>query len=72
MKTVYTKRELMEMDTIEQAWDGDELKLYAIESEISYRIWLVIPENRRYSGDYVIETLDPKSGRWEQESYYFN
>lgn len=68
MKTVYTKRELAAMDTIEQAWDGDELKVYGN----SYRVWLVIPENRRYNGDYVIEVLDPKSGRWEQESYYFN
>lgn len=56
------------METIEQAWDGDELKVYGN----SYRVWLVIPENRRYNGDYVIEVLDPVSGRWEQESYYFN
>jgi hypothetical protein len=68
MNTVYTKRELAAMETIEQAWDGDELKVYGN----SYRVWLVIPENRQYSGDYVIEVLDPVSGRWEQESYYFN
>ena len=67
MKTIYTKRELTAMDTIEQAWDGDELKVYGN----SYKVWLVLPENRKYNGDYVIEMLDPISGRWEQESYYF-
>ena len=68
MKTVYTKRELMAMDTIEQAWDGDELKIESPEM----RVWLVLPENRSYNGDYVIEVLDPKSDRWEQHTYFFN
>lgn len=64
MKT-YTKRELIELDTIEQAWDGDELKIDNGDT----RVWLVNKENRRYNGDYVIETRI--NGRWEQESYNF-
>lgn len=64
MKT-YTKRELTELDTIEQAWDGDELKIDNGDT----RVWLVNKENRRYNGDYVIETRI--NGRWEQESYNF-
>ena len=64
----YTKRELQNLETIEQAWDGDELK---IEGD-NYKVWLVLPENRPYNGDYVVEMLDPISGKWENESYYFN
>jgi hypothetical protein len=62
----YTKAELNSMDTIEQAWDGDELK---IQTD-THKIWLVLPENRQYNGDYVVETL--VNGGWEQASYYFN
>lgn len=65
MKTDYTKRELQEIDTIEQAWDGDELKI----DDGDTRVWLVNKENRRYNGDYVIEKRI--NGRWEQESYNF-
>ena len=62
----YTKAELNSMDTIEQAWDGYELK---IETD-THKIWLVLRENRAYNGDYVVETN--VDGRWEQASYYFN
>lgn len=65
MRTDYTKRELQEIDTIEQAWDGDELKIDNGDT----RVWLVNKENRRYNGDYVIEKR--VNGRWEQESYNF-
>jgi hypothetical protein len=63
----YTKRELQSLDTIEQAWDGDELK---IDNEDGYRVWLTHRENRAYNGDYTIEKL--VDGRWIQETYYFN
>ena len=62
MTHTYTRRELNRMDTIEQAWDGDELKI----DEPGYRVWLVLPENTPYNGDFVIETL--VNGRWEQEN----
>ena len=65
MRTDYTKRELQEIDTIEQAWDGDELKIDNGDT----RVWLVNKENRRYNGDYVIEKRI--NGGWEQESYNF-
>ena len=61
----YTKAELNSMDTIEQAWDGDELKI----KTDTHRIWLVLQENRMYNGDYVVETN--VDGRWEKASYYF-
>jgi hypothetical protein len=63
----YTKRDLQNLDTIEQAWDGDELK---IDNEDGYRVWLTHRENRKYNGDYTIEKLI--DGRWIQETYYFN
>lgn len=62
---MYTKRDLQNLDTIEQAWDGDELK---IETEDT-RVWLVLRENRQWNGDYVVETL--VNGKWEQQSYSF-
>jgi len=62
----YTKRELQQLDTIEQAWDGDELK---IEGD-GIKVWLVRGENRKYNGDYVVETL--VNGRWEQQSCLFD
>lgn len=55
----------MSLDTIEQAWDGDELK---IETEDT-KVWLVLRENRQWNGDYVVETLI--NGKWEQQSYSF-
>ena len=63
---IYTKRELESLETIEQAWDGDELK---VETD-KVKVWLVLPENRRYNGDYVIETN--RNGKWEQKSCFFN
>ena len=62
----YTRAELNSMETIEQAWDGDELKI----KTDTYKVWLVLRENRQYNGDYVVETL--VNGGWEQVSYYFN
>lgn len=61
----YTKRELQNLETIEQAWDGDELKI----KEEGYKVWLTHRENRAYNGDYTIETL--VDGRWEQENCIF-
>jgi hypothetical protein len=63
----YTKSELNRLETIEQAWDGDELK---IDNKDGYRVWLTHRENRKYNGDYTIEKL--VDGRWIQETYYFN
>jgi len=61
----YSKQELQRLDTIEQAWDGDELKI----DEGDTRIWLTHRENRQYNGDYTIEKrID---GRWTQESAFF-
>ena len=61
----FTRYELEQLDTIEQAWDGDELKI----DEGNYRVWLTLPQNRKYNGDYVVETRI--NGRWKQESCYF-
>jgi hypothetical protein len=63
----YTKLELMQMETIEQAWDGDELKI----NDGNCRVWLSHRENRAYNGDYTVETFDQTSGKWEQENYIF-
>jgi len=65
LDTTYTKRELRDLDTIEQAWDGDELKI----DNGDIRIWLVHPENRQYNGDYVVETRI--NGSWHQTPGYF-
>ena len=65
MKTEYKRWELTELETIEQAWDGDELKI----KEDGYRVWLTHRENRPYNGDYTIETR--VDGRWEQKNYSF-
>lgn len=62
----YSKHDLQQLETIEQAWDGDELKI----EDDEVRVWLVHRENRQYNGDYVIETLI--NGRWEQQSYMFD
>ena len=61
----YSKLELMSLDTIEQAWDGDELKIHDGDT----KVWLVSRENRPYNGDYVVETLI--NGIWEQQSFNF-
>jgi hypothetical protein len=62
----YTRAELESFQTIEQAWDGDELKIH--EGDI--KIWLTHRENRQYNGDYTVERL--VDGKWEQSNYYFN
>ena len=62
----YSKRELQQLDTIEQAWDGDELKI----DDGDVKVWLVHRENRQYNGDYVVETC--VNGKWIQENYYFD
>ena len=64
-KPTYTKRELRDLDTIEQAWDGDELKV----DDGDIRVWLVFPENRPYNGDYVVEVRI--NGVWHQHACYF-
>lgn len=61
----YTKRDLYQLDTIEQAWDGDELKVDNGDT----RIWLTHRENRQYNGDYVVERL--VDGHWVQRICYF-
>lgn len=66
MHTHYTRSELATLDTIEQAWDGDELKI----QEEDYKVWLTHRENRQYNGDYTVERLI--DGKWIGESYYFN
>jgi hypothetical protein len=62
----YTNRELQQLDTIEQAWDGDELKI----DDGDIRVWLTHRENRAYNGDYTVETRNV--GRWEQQNCYFD
>jgi len=62
----YTKRDLQQLDTIEQAWDGDELKI----DDGDIRVWLTNSENRKWNGDYTIEKL--VDGRWKQQSFYFD
>ena len=61
----FTKRELQSLDTIEQAWDGSELKIH----EGNIKVWLTQPEHRQYDGDYIVETSI--GGKWHQESYLF-
>lgn len=61
----YTKRQLESLETIEQSWDGDELKI----QEDDFRVWLTHPENRAYNGDYTIEVLI--LGSWEQSNHSF-
>ena len=66
MNTIsYSKRELQQLDTIEQAWDGDELKI----DDGDVRIWLTHRENRQYNGDYTLETCI--NGKWHQTACYF-
>ena len=65
MKLQFTKRELQQLDTIEQAWDGDELKI----EDDGVKVWLVLPQNRQYNGDYVVE--NHINGVWHQTSCHF-
>jgi len=66
MKTEYKRWELTELETIEQDWNGDELKI----KEDGYRVWLTHRQNRLYDGDYTVEIRI--NGRWDQKSYCFN
>ena len=61
----FTKQELKSMDTIEQSWSGDELKL----QEGNVKVWLTYPENTAYDGDYQVETR--VNGVWHRFSFYF-
>ena len=63
----YSKSQLVALETIEQAWDGDELKIY----EGNTKVWLTLPENRAYNGDYTVETYNSQTGKWEQENLIF-
>jgi hypothetical protein len=65
MNRIYTRRELQQLETIEQAWDGDELKI----EEDNIKVWLTHRENRQYNGDYTIEVK--VNGVWYQNSHYF-
>jgi hypothetical protein len=62
----YTKTELERLDTLDQSWDGAELKF---EDEDT-RVWLVPRENRGYDGDYQVETRNA-TGKWITKNYYF-
>ena len=67
MNTIsYSKHELQRLDTIEQSWSGDELKI----DEGNVRIWLTHRENRAYDGDYTLETRI--NGVWHQTKCYFD
>jgi len=63
----YTKSELQRLNTLDQSWDGAELKIDNDE----IRVWLVPAENRAYDGDYQIETIGT-TGNWTTKNYYFN
>jgi hypothetical protein len=63
----YSKRDLEQLDTIEQAWDGDELKIDDGET----RVWLTNRENRKYNGDYTVEILN-SNGIWKHQNYNFD
>ncbi len=65
MNKSYSKRELQQLDTIEQAWDGDELKI----KDGNIKVWLTRPENRQWNGDYTIEVK--VNGKWHQSSHRF-
>jgi len=65
MRKNYTKRELQNLETIEQSWDGAELKI----EEPGYKVWLNPKENTPYDGDYTIQTL--VDGKWEQSNRSF-
>lgn len=62
----YTKSELQRLETIDQSWDGAELKI----EDDDMKVWLNPREHRGYDGDYTIETRTPTGG-WKQTNYYF-
>ena len=61
----FSKRDLILMDTIEQSWSGDELKMDSGDM----RVWLTHRENRAYDGDYQIELLI--DGCWKRQVCFF-
>lgn len=61
----FSKWDLINLDTIEQSWSGDELKI----QEDDYKVWLTHRDNRDYDGDYTVEML--VNGRWEGQSFLF-
>lgn len=63
----YTRSELNRLETLDQSWDGAELKI----DEGETKVWLVPHENRGYDGDYQIETRGA-TGKWTIKNYYFN
>ena len=63
----FSKHELEKLETIEQAWDGDELKI----EEENLRVWLTHPENRQYNGDYTIESRSSYAFPWSQQNRFF-
>jgi hypothetical protein len=61
----YTKTELENLETIEQAWDGDELKI----DQGIIKVWLTHKDNRAYNGDYTVEVS--VNGKWRQSYHSF-
>ena len=61
----FTKRDLNNLDTIEQSHSGDELKI----DDGNVRVWLTHRENRAYDGDYQVEIR--VNGVWQCEKFYF-
>ena len=61
----FTRRELQQLDTIEQAWDGDELKI----EDGGVKVWLTHRDNRQWNGDYTVEVRI--NGKWHQSSHHF-
>jgi hypothetical protein len=64
---IYRRSDLITLDTIEQAWDGDSLVMDSGDE----KVWLTHREKSPYNGDYTLETLCPNSGKREQESFSF-
>ena len=60
---MYTRFDLIQLETIEQSWDGSELK---IENE-NERVWLNPIANRQWDGDVTIEKL--VNGKWISNNY---
>jgi hypothetical protein len=64
---IYRRSDLIVLEAIEQAWDGDSLVMDSGDE----KVWLTHRENRPYNGDYTLETLCQVTGRWIQESFLF-
>ena len=61
----FTRRELQQLDTIGQDWDGDELKI----EDDNVKVWLTHNDNWPWKGDYTIEVRI--NGKWYQSSHHF-